>query len=355
MSSPAGAVSGLAYPDGAVERDRWILSHRSERQVGDAYRPYACNLEEERAGSGEVVSVATVFLTNRECPWRCLMCDLWKRSLLETVPGGAIPTQIDRALEWLNARSQNPLLSRSTPVARHIKLYNSGSFFDPRSVPPEDHSAIAQRVCGFERVIVECHPALIGETTVCFRDLLRTQAAKQDRNLRGLPELEVAMGLETAHPQVLEKLNKRMPLELFARAGAFLREHGIAVRVFILVQPPFMSEADALPWAERSLDFAFDSGAEVAVLIPTRSGNGALEALARQGSYSPPKLSILEAALDYGLRQRRGRVFADLWNLEQFADCALCFPARAARLTKINLQQQPLPAVRCARCDAPRA
>ena len=292
MRSPTGAVSGfLAYPDDSAERDRWILSHRPERQVGDAYRPYAVNVEEERAGSGEVVSVAAVFLTNRECPGRCLMCDLWKHSLRETVPGGAIPAQIDHALAWLNTQRQDPPLSRSIPLARHIKLYNSGSFFDPRSVPPEDHSAIAQRVCGFERVIVECHPAFIGAAVVRFRDLLRAHAAEERRRVDLLPELEVALGLETAHPQVLGKLNKRMPLELFARAGAFLGQNGIAVRVFILVKPPFMSEADALPWAERSLDFAFDSGAEVAVLIPTRSGNGALEALARQGHFSPPKLN----------------------------------------------------------------
>ena len=137
--------------------------------------------------------VATIFLTNRECPFRCLMCDLWRNTLTETVPAGAIPAQIDHAL-------------RSLPPARQLKLYNSGSFFDPRAIPPEDYAAIAQRANRFERLIVENHPALIGDACLRFRDLLTGR-------------LEVAMGLETVHPEVAAALNKRMTLEQFSTCG----------------------------------------------------------------------------------------------------------------------------------------
>jgi len=113
-----------AYPDTARDRDRWILSRRPERNTVDPARPYAFVAEQERAESGEVVPVAAIFLTNRECPWRCLMCDLWRNTLTESVPRGAVPAQIDVALA-------------SLPPARRLKLYNSGSFFDPRAVPPE--------------------------------------------------------------------------------------------------------------------------------------------------------------------------------------------------------------------------
>lgn len=268
--------------------------------------------------------VATIFLTNRECPWRCVYCDLWKNTLTESVPAGGIPEQIDFALAQL-------------PAARQIKLYNSGSFFDPRAIPPEDFPAIASCVKSFERVIVECHPALVNDSALRFRDLLGGQ-------------IEVAMGLETAHPEVLEKLNKRMTLDQFARAGAYLRNNEIALRVFILVKPPFLDEAEAVHWAKRSLDFAFDSGASVASLIPTRLGSGALEALAARGEFAPPKLSTLEAAQDYGVSLRRGRVFADLWDLEKFSQCSACFESRAARLREMNLRQVLLPTVECPQC-----
>ncbi|PYK59480.1 MAG: radical SAM protein [Verrucomicrobia bacterium] len=242
------------------------------------------------------------------------------------------------------------------PALRQIKLYNSGSFFDPRAVPPEDHEAIAQRVAAFDRVIVECHPALIGESTLKFRDWLGGTACSRpisgefmDGATPSLPDekLEVAMGLETAHPQVLEKLNKRMTLDQFRRAAEFLRENGIALRVFILVKPPFLDETEALLWARRSIDFAFDCGATVASLIPTRFGNGALEMLAERGEFSPPKLATLEAALDYGVGLNRGRVFADLWDLETFSDCAECFEQRRTRLLEMNLRQVVLPRVPC--------
>ncbi len=166
-----------------------------------------------------------------------------------------------------------------------------------------------------------------------------------------MTKLEVAMGLETAHPEVLEKLNKRMTLEQFRRAATFLSEHDIALRVFVLVKPPFLDEIEALRWAGRSVDFAFDCGATAVSLIPTRPGNGALEALAERGEFSPPKLSILEAALANGIGLKRGRVFADLWDLERFSACPACFESRRARLQEMNLGQVVLPAVVCGRCQ----
>jgi len=259
------------------------------------------------------------------------MCDLWKNTLSETVPVGAIPAQIDYAL------------SRLAP-ARQIKLYNSGSFFDPRAIPWEDFPAIAGRICPFERVIVECHPNLVDDVVPRFRDLL---AGK----------LEVAMGLETVHPDVLPRLNKRMTLEQFSCAAEFLRSHDIALRVFILVKPPFLDEAEALEWTRRSIDFAFDRGATVAALIPPRLGNGALEALAARGEFSMPRLETLESAMDYGIALQRGRVFADLWDLEKFSTCAACFSTRRARLERMNLSQRIEPRVMCGRpeCDEARA
>lgn len=306
--------------------------HR-ERAALDVFRPQQFLLEQERAESGEIVSVATLFLTNRECPWRCVYCDLWKSTTTETVPLGAIPAQIDFALRELG-----------DPAIRQIKLYNAGSFFDPNAIPPGDYPAIAQRVHGFERVIVECHPALVGDSAVRFRDLLTPHAPR--------PTLEVAMGLEIADDAILAKLNKRMTLAMFKRAAEFLRTNGIALRAFVMVKPPFVrGEEEALDFARRSVDFAFDCGATAVALIPARFGPAELDALARSGDFAPPKLATLEAALDYGVALRRGRVFADLWDLEQFADCLECFPARRDRLGRINLQQQFEARAVCAFCQ----
>jgi archaeosine synthase beta-subunit len=313
-----------SFPVIGPERDAWILARRPRRNEVDPFQPYAFLVENERAATGEVVPVATVFLTNRECPWRCMMCDLWRNTLVETVPAGAIPAQIDYALQRLAS-------------ARQIKLYNSGSFFDPRAIPTEDHPAIATRVAAFERVIVECHPALVGAPCVQFRDLVTGK-------------LEVAMGLETVHTEILKQLNKRMTIGQFAAAAQFLRQNDIDLRVFILVKPPFMREDEAIEWAVRSLEFAFEYGATAATLIPTRGGNGAMEQLAAAGQFSPPRLATLETAAAHGIAMKKGRVFADLWDVQTESRCAVCFDLRIARLQSMNLRQSILPSIVCDRC-----
>jgi archaeosine synthase beta-subunit len=300
--------------------DEWIVSRRGPRNPVDPKRPYHFIIEEERAASGEVVPVATIFLSNRECPWRCLMCDLWKNTLTYSVSPGDIASQIEFALAQLGK-------------ARQVKLYNSGSFFDAAAIPPSDYLAIATLLNGFERVIVECHPALIGPRVLDFQQMLATK-------------LEIAMGLETVHPEVLPRLNKRMTLEMFSGAAEFMRKHQIDLRAFVLLKPPFLSEQEALIWAQRSIEFAFDCDAEVVSLIPVRVGNGALEAL----EFSPPGLESLETALAQGIDLGRGRVFADLWDLGVFSNCSPCFEARRARLARMNLSQSIQPQVECAAC-----
>ena len=126
-----------AYPEQAAERDRWILARRGARNLLDSTKPFGFLIEEERAESGQLVSVATIFLTNRECPWRCLMCDLWKYALTETVPVGAIPAQIDFALVELSkqcsARFQ-PASSGDIPAER-FNRQQEGSSELRRAIP----------------------------------------------------------------------------------------------------------------------------------------------------------------------------------------------------------------------------
>lgn len=308
--------------------DGWVLERRGPKRVLGPRRAYSSTWEEEADGQGGVVPTAVVFITNRECPFRCVECDLWVDTLDATVPTGAVPGQIRDAL-------------RGLPPARAVKLYNAGSYFDPRAVPPADDADVAQEVGAYERVIVESHPAFLdgvhAARCLAFRDRLSGA-------------LEVAVGLETAHPDALARLNKHMTLDDFQRASRFLVDEGISLRVFILLNPPFLPTDQVLEWACRSIDVAAASGARVCTVIPVRGGNGAMEAL--DPTPAPTRLSDLELALEYGLSLGGPIVQADLWNVERWVQCS-CDGERMRRLTAMNREQRIPPPVASA-CDHAR-
>ena len=330
------AIEVPIYPHAPAARDRFVRARRRAAPARDPWRHGGVLVEDERAADGRVVQTATVFLTGRECPWHCVMCDLWQYTVAIDTPAGALPHQIRCARESLAAAGRAP---------EHVKLYNAGSFFDPRAVPEHDYDAIATALEGFGHVVVESHPLLVGQRPARWRAALARAAGG-----RTPPSLEVAMGLETAHPSALERLHKRFTLDDFAAAAGRLRAAGVALRVFVLVGVPFVARDEQLTWTTRSAAFAFECGAAVVSLIPTRGGNGALETLGELGLFEAPALRDLEAAMDAVLPGASGRVFADLWNLDRFAACPSCFAARRERLHLMNLAQQPHPAVRCAAC-----
>ena len=301
--------------------DRSIVAMRGNKNPVNPQMPYGFLVEKERTVSGKIEDTGIIFLTNRECSFHCLMCDLWKNTTDETVPIGSIPNQIQWALQQM-------------PGIKHLKLYNSGSFFDLRAIPEEDYGEIASLLKNLETVIVECHPRLINEKCLNFRDMLK-------------PDLQIGLGLETVNSDILLKLNKNMSVDDFRNSVGFLTKHGIRSRAFILLRPPLLSESEGIYWAERSIDFAFDAGVECCTIIPVRAGNGAMDFLMERGDFNVPDIRSLETVLEYGIGLRAGRVFADVWDLGLFSNCSRCLDRRTARLINMNLSQEICTVVDC--------
>ena len=336
----------VCFPAAPAERDRFVLERRGSRQTHDPWRHQGVLVEEELSADGRRARAATVFLTGRECPWRCTMCDLWRYTTLEDTPRGAIPDQI------VSARAEVEARHGSIDV---IKLYNAGSFFDPRAVPESDYAAIAAALSGIPHIVVESHPALVSDRHSRVGRLLEAMAAHQ-RPTDRRATLEVALGLETAHPDALDRLNKRFTVGGFRDAAAALVARDIAVRVFLLISPPFVPEPEQDDWLRRSLDVAFESGASVVSLVPTRGGNGAIDRLSDLGLFRAPVLDDIERSIELSLvhARARGRVFVDLWDLERFASCPQCVASRRQRLHAMNLEQRFAPRLRCSACAESR-
>ncbi len=308
------------YPDFQID-SQWIKSKRGKKNPVDPFVPYGFFVEKERTLSGTIDEVATILLVNKECPYKCLMCDLWKNTTDETIPEGALPEQIKYALSKL-------------PKTEHIKLYNSGSFFDQAAIPLADYKEIARLLEGFKTVVVESRPELINENALLFNKILK-------------PDLEIAIGLETIHPEVLPLLNKKMSLDNFDSSIHFLNKSEIASRAFILLRPPFLSEEEGILWAKKSMDYAFKVGVTTCIIIPVRMGNGAMDELESKGYFEAPDIKSIEEVVEYGIRLNKGNVFADLWDIDHFSKCNKCHNERKNRLNYMNLSQVLLPTVSC--------
>jgi hypothetical protein len=257
------------------------MTHLTVKNNVDESVAYGAFCEPELTRNGIVEDHNIILTTNKQCSFRCVMCDLWKNTLDYRVESGVITKQVKDALHKL-------------PKAKHLKLYNAGSFFDRQSIPKQDTFDIADIIQDYETLVVEAHPKLI--STSCFEYAEYLQ-----------PQLEVAMGLETVDPSVLPRLEKNMTLDDFERATIQLLEHGIFVRTFILLRTPWQSEEEGVYWAKASIDFAQSIGVECCTVIPTRPNAGMMD-------YSPPSAISLEEVVGYGQSKNKGRVFGDTWD-----------------------------------------
>ena len=310
-----------------VAADARIRRLRPPKPRVDPYTAHGALVEEERRPNGTREMALTIFLAGAECPFTCAFCDLWRYTIDGPTPPGALAAQVEQVLK-----------AGAAPVPDRLKLYNASNFFDRRAVPLPDRDRLAALAEPFAGVTVESHVNTIGSETVAFA-----------RRLRG--RLEVAVGLETLHPEASARLNKRLELPRFDAAARLLADNGIDLRVFVLVGAPYVPASESVDWAIRTVEYAVQRGAAVVAIIPVRGGNGEMERLQSLGAFTPPTLAQLEAALDGSLELTQCVVTADCWDAERFAPCDACRAARIERLRRINVTGRPEPRVACATCD----
>lgn len=308
---------------------RQIRALRPPRPEVRSDRALGVELEQEREPDGRILPSATVFLAGAECPFTCVFCDLWRYTLEGPTPAGALVRQLAGALAELPSEHRGG----------RIKLYNASNFFDPRAVPPGDLPRIAELVAPFERVVVECHARLVGDACRRFGELLGGR-------------LELALGLETAHPETLVRLEKGMTLDDFAAAAERLAGWAIPWRAFVLVGVPYLAPEEGRKWSARSVHHALAHGAERVTLIPVRGGNGALEELAAAGEWSQPRIEELEDVIERAWSGAEGRVAVDGWDLEALPGCPACSEARRSRLEQIGRLGRIPKRVTCDVCAA---
>ncbi len=279
----------------------------------------------EPDGKGGDVETTTVFLTGAECPFRCTMCDLWAYTSSERTPVGAIPFQLSQVLSVGDSDKR-----------RWLKLYNASNFFEPRSIPQEDLAKIAGYCSKFERVIVENHPRFCDDRMQSFAQTIRGQ-------------LEVAMGLETIHPVALADMNKGMTLDDFDRAVETCHKLAIDVRAFVLLHPPGIPMPESMEWTWKTVAYALERQVRHVSIIPTRAGNGWIDALVEQTQYQLPTVELVRALYvtryEHDIQIPYSSVVEfDLWDWDNLkGGCAYCRPILKELISKCNRTQNLIP------------
>lgn len=222
-----------------------------------------------------------IWYHNRGCAWAseagCTMCNFGE--------GREVPED-DLVLADFRAE-----LQRLDPGSRFVHLGPGGSFFVRRELSVE-----------MRRKLVEL------TTTLPFLEGLgfetRANTIRQDRIetlLSLLPphvtELSLGFGLESANEFILRvAVNKNERIADFEHAiseiAAVQRRHPtrrVVSDCYILLKPPFLTEAEAIDDAIRSVTWALDRGVETVTLFPNTLKNRTLcSHLAGKSDEAPP-------------------------------------------------------------------
>ncbi len=228
--------------------------------------PVAVWIEKERF-HGDIVDCLTVILRTRGCSWnRCLMCG-YRRDTDPNVTSEDLKVQLEKALK--------------KGKARVLKIFTSGSFFELEK-DFRDYVYAKVSEMNFEKLIVESRPEFVYKLE---EDLDRMNF-----------ELEVGIGLETSNDFIREHMiNKGFKFEDFEKSAKYLKSHGVRVKAYLLLKPPFLSEREAIEDALNSIRDV-KGLVDVVSLNPTNVQSGTyLENIWRKGLYRPPWLwSVVE-------------------------------------------------------------
>ncbi|SDM55426.1 hypothetical protein SAMN04487949_2058 [Halogranum gelatinilyticum] len=249
----------------------------------DAHEPTRVWLDEDNTPDGVYQSL-TIILNTGGCRWAraggCTMCGY----VSESVEGGSVTHEqlMDQIQVCLDHEAENA--DEKSPL---IKIYTSGSFLDEREVSAESRRAIAETFGDRKRIVVESLPDFVAEEKL------------EDFTSQGL-ETDVAIGLETATDRVRKDcVNKYFAFDDFIAASEEADAAGAGIKAYLLMKPPFLSEAEAVEDMKRSVRRCAEYAHTVSMNPCNVQRYTMVDELFFRGGYRPPWLwSVAEVLED---------------------------------------------------------
>lgn len=234
---------------------------------------------------GQQLDCLTIILKSGGCRWsRCLMCG-YRSFRYPPMSQEELTLRMKAQLYWIREHYRGSHFDM-------VKIFTSGSFFDPVEVPMPVRQEAAALFRG-KLVMAETRPEYVRE------DILEEFMAELDNNAWDTP-LYVAMGLETTDDAIREKsIGKGFDLATYRSAVDRAHASGAGVKSYLLMKPPFLTEEEAISDMKRSIRGA-SHWSEIISMNPCTVQRGTeVELLWRQGAYRPPYIwSVMEVLLD---------------------------------------------------------
>ena len=225
---------------------------------------------------GQVLDTLTVIFRSGGCSWnRCRMCG-YRHERYSEISRDDLTDRLIRQVRWVkeNFRDEDYQV---------LKIFTSGSFFDPDEVPPAARRAVAEAFRG-KAVIAETRPEYVDS------DVLREFGGLIDTGAWTTP-LSVAIGLETTDDFIREKcINKGFSYADFLHAAEVARAADADVKAYLLMKPPFLTEREARDDMVRSIQEISTIAGSISMNLCTVQGRTEVERLWREHAYRPPYL-----------------------------------------------------------------
>ncbi|MEM0156382.1 MAG: archaeosine biosynthesis radical SAM protein RaSEA [Thermoplasmataceae archaeon] len=178
-----------------------------------------------------------------------------------------------------NLLKQVEFVSESMEGARVVKVFTSGSFLDPIEIPITVRKKFLESLAEkADKVLIESRTEYITENNL--KSLHET----------GIP-IRIAIGLESANDTVIrDSINKGSTFAKYLDAAYIIRKLGLELRTYLLLKPPFMSEAAAITDAIDSVRKVAQISNDVSINPMNIQKNTLVEKLWKKGLYRPPRL-----------------------------------------------------------------
>jgi len=192
--------------------------------------------------------------------------------------------------EYILSQLRSLLAMYTTDQYRMVKIFTSGSFFDPQEVSLVALRAIGSAFRG-KLVIAETRPEFItGEALAAFMEEADDGTWKKP--------LYCAVGLETANDMIREKcIRKGFTFSQFTDACRRAKKAGAGIKAYLLHKPLFLTEREALEDMHSSLRIASGFADLISMNPCTVQARTELEWFWKQRAYRPPYLWSVLAAL----------------------------------------------------------